>query len=66
MYFSGFINQINLPLNFPNIIQAQRPVDPREVTARMDSAIVRAVLKMDVPRRLVKQAIKKRLSENGE
>ncbi|RUS81806.1 hypothetical protein EGW08_010443 [Elysia chlorotica] len=51
-----------------NVAQAaaQRPVDPREVTARMDSAIVRAVLKMDVPRRLVKQAIKKRLSEKGE
>ncbi|GFR79750.1 baculoviral IAP repeat-containing protein 3-like [Elysia marginata] len=45
---------------------AQRQVDPREVTARMDSAIVRAVLRMDVPRRLVKQAIKKRLAENGE
>lgn len=54
-----------------NVTQAQagsqkRPVDPREVTARMDSAIVRTVLRMDVPRRLIKQAIKKRLSENGE
>ncbi|GFN99272.1 baculoviral iap repeat-containing protein 7-like [Plakobranchus ocellatus] len=54
------------PKNVAQAVATQRSVDPREVTARMDSAIVRTVLKMDVPRKLVKKAIKKRLSENGE
>ncbi|CAL1528891.1 unnamed protein product [Lymnaea stagnalis] len=45
---------------------AQRDIDPREVTARMDSPIVKAVLKMDVPKDLVQKAIKQRLAENGE
>ncbi|BFZ09888.1 hypothetical protein BsWGS_12925 [Bradybaena similaris] len=43
-----------------------REVDPREVTARMDSAIVKKVLSMDVPKKMVKKAIRKRLAENGE
>jgi hypothetical protein len=43
-----------------------REVDPREVTARMDSLLVKTVLSMDVPKIMVEKAIKKRLAENGE
>ncbi|XP_059152420.1 baculoviral IAP repeat-containing protein 7-like [Physella acuta] len=44
----------------------QRDIDPREVTARMDSPIVKAVLRMDIPKERVKKAIRNRLAENGE
>lgn len=45
--------------------QSQREVDPREVMARMDSPIVKAALKMDIPKHLVRKAIKKKLAEDG-
>ncbi|KAH9500236.1 hypothetical protein Btru_077545 [Bulinus truncatus] len=44
----------------------QRDIDPREITARMDSPIVKAVLNMDIPKQRVREAIKTRLAENGE
>ncbi|XP_055890068.1 baculoviral IAP repeat-containing protein 7-like [Biomphalaria glabrata] len=51
-----------------NIVKAsaQRDIDPREITARMDSPIVKAVLNMEIPKPRVKEAIKTRLAENGE
>uniref|UniRef100_A0A182YTM3 RING-type domain-containing protein n=1 Tax=Biomphalaria glabrata TaxID=6526 RepID=A0A182YTM3_BIOGL len=45
---------------------SQRDIDPREITARMDSPIVKAVLNMEIPKPRVKEAIKTRLAENGE
>lgn len=41
-------------------------VEPREITARMDSPLVRAVLNMDVPQELVRRAIEQRLSTLGK
>ncbi|XP_005109671.1 putative inhibitor of apoptosis [Aplysia californica] len=47
-------------------LAAPRDMDPREVTARLDSEIVKAVLKMDVPKDLVRKAIRKRLAEDSD
>nr|KAG5703979.1 hypothetical protein BaRGS_032068 [Batillaria attramentaria] len=44
----------------------RRVVEPREVTARMDSPVVQAVLNMDIPQELVRRAIEQRLRNTGD
>ncbi|XP_046344485.2 E3 ubiquitin-protein ligase XIAP-like [Haliotis rufescens] len=46
--------------------KAVRTVDPRELSARMDSPMVQTVLKMDIPRDRVARAIQNRLQETGD
>ncbi|XP_048240043.1 baculoviral IAP repeat-containing protein 7-like [Haliotis rufescens] len=45
---------------------AVRTLDPRELSARMDSPMVQTVLKMDIPRDRVARAIQNRLQETGD
>ncbi|XP_067674319.1 E3 ubiquitin-protein ligase XIAP-like isoform X2 [Haliotis asinina] len=45
---------------------AVRTLDPRELSARMDSPMVQTVLRMDIPRDRVAKAIQNRLQETGD
>ncbi|XP_046545605.1 LOW QUALITY PROTEIN: baculoviral IAP repeat-containing protein 7-like [Haliotis rubra] len=46
--------------------KAVQTLDPRELSARMDSPMVQTVLKMDIPRDRVAKAIQNRLQETGD
>lgn len=46
--------------------QEQKEFDERAVLARMDSAIVKAAIKMDIPKNLIRKAIRKKLAEDGK
>lgn len=45
--------------------ESRRTVEQREVTARMDTPVVRAVLSLDIPQELVRRAIEQRLKSTG-
>jgi hypothetical protein len=48
----------------PNNVQYR--IEPREIKARMDSPVVRAVIEMGYPRDLVRQTIERRLTTIGD
>ncbi|XP_067676813.1 baculoviral IAP repeat-containing protein 7-like [Haliotis asinina] len=52
--------------NKMNSSTAVRTLDPRELSARMDSPMVQTVLRMDIPRDRVAKAIQNRLQETGD